>query len=172
MSNCFYTAADCGPGGDLTKCHLLLEEVRCHDSAGNPCPDCGGDVKLLVETAWGFKAIREALSQPIKVTSGYRCRKHQERLFKEAVAKYGSESEASKWVAPPGASPHEYATALDCQQGAMTPLAFRDFIAQHLDDDCRLGLYDDFVHFDRAHYLDPNPDPVHFHAGARWGHGS
>lgn len=169
MPNRYYTAADCGPGGDLTKCHLLLDELRCHDDAGNPCADCGGEVKLLVEAAWGFKAIREALGQPIKVTSGYRCRKHQEGLFEAAVAKYGSRAEAAKRVAPPGASPHEYATALDCHQGAMSPRAFRDFVAKLLNGDCRLGLYEDFVHFDRAHYLTPNPDPAHFRRGVRWG---
>lgn len=172
MSNRFYTAADCGPGGDLTKCHLLLEEVRCHDRSGGPCPDCGGEVKLLVETAWGFKAIREALGQPITVTSGYRCWKHQERLFREAVQKYGSAKKAAKWVAPPGYSPHEHAAALDCHQAVVSPAKFRDLIARVLSGDCRLGLYDDFVHYDRAHLLVPNPDSVHFRAGARWGHGS
>lgn len=172
MPNQYYTAADCGPDGDLIKCHLLLEELRCHDGAGNPCSDCGGEVKLLVETAWGFKAIRETLGQPIKVSSGYRCRQHQERLFNEAVAKYGSEEEAAKWVAPPGSSPHEYGAALDCHQSAMTPQAFLNLVADRLNGDCRLGLYDDFVHYDRAHYLDPNPDPTHYHRGARWGHSS
>jgi|GEM_PF-3873137 len=171
MPNRYYTAADGGPSGDLTKCHLLLDELRCRDDAGHACPDCGGEVKLLVETAWAFKAIREALRQPIQVTSGYRCRKHQERLFQEAIARYGSRSVATRHVAPPGASPHEFATALDCRQKVMSPRAFRDFVANLLNDDCRLGLYSTFVHIDRAHYLDPNPHPAHYRRGVRWGRG-
>lgn len=47
------------------------------------------------------------------VNSGWRSRKHQEQLFREAVSKYGSEKEAVRWVARPGSSVHEKGEAVD-----------------------------------------------------------
>jgi hypothetical protein len=47
------------------------------------------------------------------VISGWRSRKYQEQLFREAVLKYGSEEEAARWVATPGTSAHETGNAVD-----------------------------------------------------------
>jgi hypothetical protein len=47
------------------------------------------------------------------VISGWRSRKDQERLFREAVSKYGSKEEAARWVATPGTSAHETGKAVD-----------------------------------------------------------
>jgi LAS superfamily LD-carboxypeptidase LdcB len=52
------------------------------------------------------------------LVSGFRSVEHQRRLFQAAVRKYGSESAARKWVAPPGRSNHGprrdgYGTAID-----------------------------------------------------------
>jgi hypothetical protein len=47
------------------------------------------------------------------ITSGYRSLSRQERLFREAVTKYGSESEAAKWVLPAPYSHHPQGLALD-----------------------------------------------------------
>src|SRR3712207_2187420 len=47
-----------------------------------------------------------AVGVKIVVTSGRRTRAHQQRLFDEAVAKYGSEQEAARWVASPDTSAH------------------------------------------------------------------
>jgi zinc D-Ala-D-Ala carboxypeptidase len=49
----------------------------------------------------------------IVVDSGWRSREHQERLFREAVAKYGSEAEAARWVATPDTSAHVSGDAVD-----------------------------------------------------------
>ena len=49
----------------------------------------------------------------LSVTSGYRSPERQAELFKAAVAKYGSESAARKWVAPPGSSKHNHGVAAD-----------------------------------------------------------
>lgn len=49
----------------------------------------------------------------IGITSGYRSPEVQQRLWDEALAKYGSESEARKWVAPPGRSQHNHGNAAD-----------------------------------------------------------
>jgi D-alanyl-D-alanine dipeptidase len=47
------------------------------------------------------------------ITSGFRSLTRQEKLFKDAVNKYGSESEAAKWVLPAPYSHHPQGLALD-----------------------------------------------------------
>lgn len=49
----------------------------------------------------------------IVVTSGWRSPAHQRRLFRDAVLRYGSQREARRWVAPPGASRHVSGDAID-----------------------------------------------------------
>jgi zinc D-Ala-D-Ala carboxypeptidase len=50
---------------------------------------------------------------PIFVTSGWRSRRYQEQLFRQAVSKYGSTEKAARWVATPGTSAHESGSAVD-----------------------------------------------------------
>ena len=40
------------------------------------------------------------------VNSGWRSREYQAQLLKDAIAQYGSEKEAARWVATPDTSPH------------------------------------------------------------------
>ena len=47
------------------------------------------------------------------VDSGWRSPEYQERLFREAVSKYGSEAEAARWVATPNTSAHVSGDAVD-----------------------------------------------------------
>jgi zinc D-Ala-D-Ala carboxypeptidase len=47
------------------------------------------------------------------VDSGWRSRAYQERLFEEAVSKYGSEERAARWVATPDTSSHVTGDAVD-----------------------------------------------------------
>ena len=47
------------------------------------------------------------------VDSGWRSPEYQERLFQEAVSKYGSEEEAARWVAMPNTSAHVSGDAVD-----------------------------------------------------------
>jgi zinc D-Ala-D-Ala carboxypeptidase len=47
------------------------------------------------------------------VDSGWRSRKYQEQLLRQAVSEYGSEAEAARWVAIPGTSTHESGNAVD-----------------------------------------------------------
>lgn len=49
------------------------------------------------------------------IYSGYRSIEHQRRLYESALARYGSEREARRWVAPPGGSMHNYGLAVDLQ---------------------------------------------------------
>jgi D-alanyl-D-alanine dipeptidase len=51
-------------------------------------------------------------------TSGYRSSAHQARLWQRALQKYGSPSEARKWVAPPGGSAHQSGRAIDLYLGS------------------------------------------------------
>ncbi|MEU8224229.1 M15 family metallopeptidase [Kribbella sp. NPDC048915] len=47
------------------------------------------------------------------VNSGWRTAAYQQSLLREAVAKYGSEKEAARWVATPEKSPHVAGQAVD-----------------------------------------------------------
>jgi zinc D-Ala-D-Ala carboxypeptidase len=47
------------------------------------------------------------------VDSGWRSPGYQERLLREAVSKYGSEAEATRWVATPNTSAHVKGDAVD-----------------------------------------------------------
>ncbi len=63
-------------------------------------------------------ARRDGIAAPLLLpTSGYREPVHQERLWRAALAQYGSPQEARKWVAPPGSSPHQTGRAIDSYLG-------------------------------------------------------
>ena len=47
------------------------------------------------------------------VDSGWRSAAYQERLLRQAISKYGSETEAARWVATPGTSAHVKGDAVD-----------------------------------------------------------
>jgi hypothetical protein len=49
----------------------------------------------------------------LEVNSGWRSPEYQERLLREAVSKYGSSTEAARWVATPDTSPHVAGDAVD-----------------------------------------------------------
>ena len=56
-------------------------------------------------------ALREGIS--LYITSGYRDEARQAALFANAIKKYGSETEAAKWVLPPQFSHHPHGLAID-----------------------------------------------------------
>jgi hypothetical protein len=64
-------------------------------------------------------ALRRAATQAANdgvtfvVDSGWRSAEYQERLLREAIAKYGSEAEARRWVATPDTSAHVSGDAVD-----------------------------------------------------------
>jgi D-alanyl-D-alanine carboxypeptidase len=66
-----------------------------------------------------LKALRRAATTAaddgvtFRVDSGWRSRDYQEQLLDEAVAKYGSEEEAARWVASPDTSAHVSGAAVD-----------------------------------------------------------
>jgi zinc D-Ala-D-Ala carboxypeptidase len=74
------------------------------------------------------KAARDAAKDGIEivVNGGWRSRKHQKQLWRDAVAKYGSEMEAARWVAPPDTSSHVSGHAVD-----IGPSRARAWLARH-----------------------------------------
>lgn len=61
-----------------------------------------------------------------RVNSGWRTRRYQERLLREAVSKYGSEEEAARWVATADTSAHVAGQAVD-----IGPPAAAAWLAEH-----------------------------------------
>jgi len=59
------------------------------------------------------QAAAKAIGFNIRITSGFRSQQLQERLFNDAVKKYGSENGASKWVLPKEISNHPKGIAID-----------------------------------------------------------
>ena len=55
------------------------------------------------------------------VNSGWRSPAYEDRLRREAIAKYGSEAEAARWVATGTTSPHVSGNAVDVGPAAATP---------------------------------------------------
>jgi LAS superfamily LD-carboxypeptidase LdcB len=49
----------------------------------------------------------------LRVNSGWRSPKYQNQLLREAIAEYGSEEEAARWVATAETSPHVSGDAVD-----------------------------------------------------------
>jgi zinc D-Ala-D-Ala carboxypeptidase len=60
------------------------------------------------------------------VNSGWRSPAYEDQLRREAIAKYGSEAEAARWVATGSTSPHVTGEAVD-----MGPADARAWLAAH-----------------------------------------
>ena len=60
-----------------------------------------------------FAAAPPEIQSQLQVSSGYRSPERQADLWQAALAKYGSEDAARKWVAPPGRSNHNHGYAAD-----------------------------------------------------------
>jgi D-alanyl-D-alanine carboxypeptidase len=61
------------------------------------------------------RAATDAASDEVEfhVNSGWRSAEYQEQLLRDAIAEYGSEEEASRWVATPETSAHVSGDAVD-----------------------------------------------------------
>jgi len=77
-------------------------------------------------------ALRRAASDAagdgvqLVVDSGWRSSEYQERLLREAIAKYGSKAEATRWVATPNTSAHVKGDAVD-----IGPAAAAAWLSEH-----------------------------------------
>lgn len=68
------------------------------------------------QVMYRFKAAQAAAAkdgQKIYIVSGFRSLSRQKTLFNQALRKYKSVDEASKWVAPPLVSHHPWGIAID-----------------------------------------------------------
>jgi D-alanyl-D-alanine carboxypeptidase len=61
------------------------------------------------------RAATDAAAEGVEfvIDSGWRSRKYQEELLRQAISQYGSEAEAARWVATPDTSPHVTGDAVD-----------------------------------------------------------
>lgn len=82
------------------------KKIKLHKLAGQAW-------QVLVQAARA-DGIRHPLLLP---TSGYRSPQYQEKLWKQALARYKTSEEARKWVAPPGGSAHQSGRAIDFYLG-------------------------------------------------------
>lgn len=60
-----------------------------------------------------FSSAPADIQSNLRVNSAYRSPEVQERLWNEALVKYGTPELARKWVAPPGKSQHNHGNAAD-----------------------------------------------------------
>lgn len=68
-----------------------------------------------------FAARSDGIQAPsLEIVSAYRDFDTQDKLYKEALAKYGSPNDARKHVAPPGHSDHEKGIAIDFNIGGLS----------------------------------------------------
>ena len=79
--------------------------------------DASGEVAelhpLLLTRFSVAQSFARADGVTLYITSGFRTLDRQEILFQKAVRRYGSESEAAKWVLPPQFSHHPQGLAID-----------------------------------------------------------
>jgi LAS superfamily LD-carboxypeptidase LdcB len=69
--------------------------------------------KQLMYRFQAAQAAAKKEGEIIYIVSGFRTLSRQQTLFNQAVRKYGSKNEASKWVAPPLVSHHPWGIAID-----------------------------------------------------------
>ena len=101
----------------------------------------------------------------VHVNSGWRSADYQQVLRQEAIAEYGSEQEAARWVATPENSEHVSGDAVD-----LGPVAAQDWLSRHGSDFGLCQIYEnERWHFELRPaavangcplmYADPTADP-------------
>lgn len=107
----------------------------------------GGGLERLLSDA-------QAAGHDVSIYSGYRSLEHQERLWNDALERYGSPEAARRWVAPPGNSQHNHGNAADLRYGSDDAQAWVHANA---------GNYG--LHFRMDHepwHIEPNPEAPAF----------
>lgn len=77
------------------------------DSFSGLSPEFAGSLAAM------FQGAPPDIQNVLRISSGYRSPERQGQLWQAALAKYGSEAAARKWVAPPGRSNHNHGQAVD-----------------------------------------------------------
>lgn len=75
-----------------------------------------------------FSGASPEIQNVLRISSAYRSPQRQAELWQGALAKYGSEAAARKWVAPPGRSNHNHGQAVDLKY--LDPSAL-DYVRQN-----------------------------------------
>ena len=99
------------------------------------------------------------------VESGWRSAAYQDRLLREAISKYGSEEQATRWVATPNTSAHVSGDAVDVGRSDATA-----WLSEHGADYGLCQIYGNepwhyelrpaaVEHGCPATYADPSQDP-------------
>jgi hypothetical protein len=126
-----------------------------HVPAGTTAFDDGPAVAKLDPALLGAlrRAATAAASDRVTfvVKSGWRSRKHQEQLLREAVSKYGSVAAATRWVATPETSTHVSGEAVD-----LGPSAATAWLSRH---GARYGLCQ--IYRNEPWHYELRPDAVH-----------
>ena len=110
---------------------VAAAEPSAPERSGGPAADERGARRRQPRRAL-LAALRRAAADAaadgveIVVRSGWRSRGYQAKLFREAVAKYGSEQEAARWVATPDTSAHVSGDAVD-----IGPSAAAAWLSEH-----------------------------------------
>lgn len=123
-------ALGCGSPGSSQDEHRRLRPVREEPPRSGPLdvsqPTIGRLDPDLLDALQA--AAADALDDGVRleVTSGWRSEEHQQRLFDDAVATYGSEEEARRYVATPDTSAHVTGDAVD-----VGPTDADDWLGRH-----------------------------------------
>jgi zinc D-Ala-D-Ala carboxypeptidase len=106
-----------------------------------------------------LRALRQAATDAagdgveLYVDSGWRSPRYQEQLLHEAIAEYGSEEEAARWVATPKTSAHVSGDAVD--------IAHSDATAWLSEHGANYGLCQ--IYSNEPWHYELRPEAVHHH---------
>ncbi|UPO76853.1 M15 family metallopeptidase [Arthrobacter sp. Helios] len=151
-------SAPAGSGGSAAVRHLVFGSPADDGivaAEGITVFDAGHPAVANLDTAL-LDALRTAATDAadagvaVVVTSGWRSPEYQDRLLQDAVALYGSEAEAARWVATADTSAHVHGDAVD-----VGPYAAIDWLAIH---GARYGLCQ--VYANEAWHFEYLPDAV------------
>lgn len=105
-----------------------LSSILTGGAAGRSDSLSGLDPEFMQIIEALYAAAPPEVQKGLQITSGFRSPEVQAQLYKNAVRKYGSESAARKWVAPPGRSHHGMGDAIDWKFGSD---AARDWVHEN-----------------------------------------
>ncbi len=100
------------PAGEIGEADGMVPDGEPLDPDGSEAAIAGLNRELLAALREAAKAA-ESDGIDLRVTSGWRTERYQQKLLDDAVADYGSVEEAARWVATPTTSAHVRGEAVD-----------------------------------------------------------
>jgi uncharacterized protein YcbK (DUF882 family) len=129
--------------------HIMLSEYRCPCCGAIPYDEEGLGQRELFEA---YEAIRSTLNRPLRITSGFRCPKHNADIGGEPF------------------SIHLFGLALDIDAKDIGEVESLVAAVNLTAPNLRMGIYtkaETFVHIDTGYRILPRVLRA-WHAGARW----